>query len=127
MSNISRLLIFSAVFLMFLTALYVAIELSYTSKLAADGADSMIYGIDRNLTQQSKIESEPVVPGAYVLQSIFHISDLDADIDVDGIHFSKALNIDETDVSMIQVNRKYSVEHLRRADGSLHKVVFQIK
>ncbi|MFS0841359.1 hypothetical protein [Paenibacillus sp. 1P03SA] len=127
MSNITKLLFFSAVFLLFLAALYAAIELSKTSKFAADGADLMIYGIDRDLTQQPKVEGEPEVSGKDVLQSIFHITDINADIEVDGIFFSKALNIDETDVSMIQVNRKYSVDHLRRADGSLHKVVFQIK
>lgn len=127
MNNAAKFLKFAAIFALFVMALSAAVELTQTNKLTADKTDDMIYGTDWNLIQVPKIMGEFTVSGPEVLQSIFHIQEIGADIQVDGYYFSKGLIIDQTNVSMIDLTGNYAATYVRNTDGTLNQVVFNIR
>lgn len=127
MSSAAKFLKFAAIFTLFLVALSGSVELAQTNKLTVDKADEAIYGIDRNLIQVPKIMGEYTISGSEVMQSIFHIKEIGADIQVDSYFFSKSLLIEQTDVSMINLSRKYAASYSRNTDGTINKVIFNIR
>jgi uncharacterized protein YycO len=79
---------------------------------------------DRNVHTTLVIPEDYLVSGAEVLQSINHIGQIGVDIQVDSKVFSRSLDIDYTDVSMIDVFGLYKPVHERDANGQLLKVVY---
>lgn len=79
---------------------------------------------DRNVHTTLAIPEDYRVSGAEVLQSIYHIGQIGVDIQVDSKVFSHSLDIDYTDVSMINVLGLYTPVHVRDANGQLLKVVY---
>ncbi|MNC83910.1 hypothetical protein D3C75_1381440 [compost metagenome] len=65
--------------------------------------------------------------GTTVLQSIFQIAEIDADILVDGYLFQKDADIHETNVGMISLKSVYGIEYFRNDQGKLERVVFRKK
>jgi hypothetical protein len=82
---------------------------------------------DRNQQTVLKVTDPYAVSGAAVLQSIYQIADLDADISVDGYLFPKNLDIDETNVSVIDPSRMYSPRYDRDPTGRLIAVQYTSK
>ncbi|MCM3130501.1 hypothetical protein PUW24_00050 (plasmid) [Paenibacillus urinalis] len=67
---------------------------------------------------------EELYSGAQVIYSIFRIQEINADIEVEDILFTKNLTIDNTDVSHIDPNKSYSVVYERNTKGELTKIIF---
>jgi hypothetical protein len=127
MGSVAKLWKFAAIFVLFLIALSGSVELSQTNKRVIDKTDEVIFGADLNVAQDKKVMGEYTVSGAEVLQSIYHIHEIGADIQVDGTQFSQSLIIDQTDVSVIKLNRTYAATYVRNRDGSLNQVVFNVQ
>ncbi|QNR65214.1 hypothetical protein IAQ67_14960 [Paenibacillus peoriae] len=125
MKNAASMIEFSALFFLFLTALISGSYLFETTHRTMVEADSTINGRDRNLIETPLIEGSETVDGASVVQSIFQIAEINADIQVDGLLYDKNLNMDYTDVSMINVNDMYRTEYQRDSDGILQKLIFR--
>ncbi|MEK4983585.1 hypothetical protein [Bacillus sp. FSL K6-6540] len=80
---------------------------------------------ERRLFTGLEIIGEKTYTGAEVIQSIFHIHELDADIMVDGITFPKTLDIETVNVSLIDPHRKYIVSYQRDGTGKIQTIVFR--
>ncbi|MGM1023176.1 MAG: hypothetical protein ACQEXV_22320 [Bacillota bacterium] len=87
--------------------------------------DEVISGSDRNMVTAPRIEGEETIEGTAVVQSIFHIAEIGADIQVDGLLFDKNLNMDYTDVSMVDVHGTYRTQYIRDNNGVLLRVIFK--
>ncbi|MNJ79394.1 hypothetical protein D3C77_773990 [compost metagenome] len=59
-----------------------------------------------------------------MLQSIYNINSLNADITVDYKFFYRYLDIETTDVSHIDLKRVYKVSYIRDQYGVLQTIVF---
>lgn len=79
---------------------------------------------DKRLFTTLEVGGEEAYSGAEVLQSIRQIKSINADIKVENTIFSKDLDIDVTDLSMIDLNRNYLVTFIRATNGDLSTVVF---
>lgn len=80
--------------------------------------------IDHRLfTEFGSIEEE-TYSGAEVLQSIQRIHTIGASIQVEGKTFSQSLDIDNTDVSMIKLQKTYKVKYVRDTQGVVTNIVF---
>ncbi|MEB9896268.1 hypothetical protein P4K96_22765 [Bacillus cereus] len=62
--------------------------------------------------------------GAEVVQSIYHIHHINADIQVRNQFFLKTLDIDETDISGINLQNVYEVTFIRDSAGTLKTIIF---
>lgn len=79
---------------------------------------------DRNVHTTLVIPEDYRVSGAEVLQSIYHIAQVGVDIQVDSKIFLHSLDMDNTDVSMINVFGFYKPVYERNVNGQLVKVVY---
>ncbi|AWP25198.1 MULTISPECIES: hypothetical protein [Paenibacillus] len=79
---------------------------------------------DKRLFTTLDVGGKEAYSGAEVLQSIRQIKSINADIKVENTIFSKDLDIDVTDLSMIDLNRNYLVTFIRATNGDLSTVVF---
>lgn len=112
---------------LFITAITVAISLYSQSQAALAAVDEAISARDRDLIMSPVIEGDEVVYGTTVLQSIFQIAEINADILVDGHLFQRDTNIHEMNVGMISLEARYGIEYFRNDQGKLERVVFRKK
>lgn len=126
MSITGKAILISVGFLLFISAIWTAGELFNENHKALDIVDQAIYGRDRDLLSAPKIEKngDNSVSGAIVLQTIRNISAQNADIQVNGVTFSKNLDIDETDVSMIDLSKSYRSQFIRDSKGIMTNIIF---
>ncbi len=110
---------------LFITAITVAISLNSQSQAALATVDEAITIRDRDLIMSPALEGDEVVYGTIVLQSIFQIAEIDADIIVDGYLFQKDADIHEANVGMISMESDYGIEYFRNNQGKLERVVFR--
>ncbi|MGY3386795.1 hypothetical protein ACVWZB_004749 [Paenibacillus polymyxa] len=125
MKNAESAIEYAIYLCLFLTALVSGIMLSESNQLELNYADEVISGADHDLVMAPRIEGSETVQGAAVVQSIFHIHDIHADIQVDGLLFDKNLDMEYTDVSMIDVRGTYRSDYVRDQNGMLQKVIFR--
>lgn len=113
--------------MLFLIAAWAALELAGTNARMLDQAGEFIYDEDVNVAPQQP-ETARTVSGANVLMSIYHIGELGADIVVqDGTAeqtFSQGLDIEETDVTGIDVEEQYAETLVRDAGGALALIIY---
>lgn len=91
MNVVERMLFMSLSVGLFITAITVAISLYSQSQASLATVDEAITIRDRDLIMSPALEGDEVVYGTTVLQSIFQIAEIDADIIVDGYLFQKML------------------------------------
>ncbi|MDP4095283.1 hypothetical protein OIN60_00560 [Paenibacillus sp. P96] len=124
--NITAKMLFTAAgFLLFISAAVSGIGLFRENHQALGEVNAVMDSRDRNLVVMPVIEEEERISGSAVMQSIFQIAELGADIQVDGYLFSKDVIIEETDVSMIAPQAVYSTAYQRNGDGVLQRVIFR--
>ncbi|MEK3787499.1 hypothetical protein [Paenibacillus sp. FSL K6-1230] len=125
MNVVERMLFMSLSVGLFITAITVAISLYSQSQASLATVDEAITIRDRDLIMSPALEGDEVVYGTTVLQSIFQIAEIDADIIVDGYLFQKDADIHEANVGMISMESDYGIEYLRNNQGKLERVVFR--
>jgi hypothetical protein len=79
---------------------------------------------DHRLFNSIQEAGKEVYSGAQVIYSIFQIKNLNADIQVGNLIYSKNLTIENTDVSSIDLDKKFNVTYERNTDGELVKIIF---
>lgn len=80
--------------------------------------------VDHRLyTTYGSVEEESY-SGAEVLQSIQRIKEIKANIQVEGVIFQQTLNIDNVDVSMINLRKSYKVKYVRDTSGIVTTIIF---
>ncbi|WP_181151215.1 hypothetical protein [Paenibacillus sp. PCH8] len=77
----------------------------------------------RLFTTSGSIEDE-TYSGAEVLQSIQRIQKIGANIQVEGITFTQSIDIDNTDVSMINLKKSYRTKYVRNTAGLITTIIF---
>ncbi|KGP78662.1 hypothetical protein [Paenibacillus sp. MAEPY2] len=77
----------------------------------------------RLFTTTGSIEEETYT-GAEVLQSVQRIQSIKADIQVEGITFTPSIDIDNTDVSMVNLNKSYKAKYVRNSEGVITIIIF---
>ncbi|MNW24138.1 hypothetical protein D3C74_08490 [compost metagenome] len=127
MNVVGKILFVSVSVGLFIAAITVAISLYSQSQAALAMVDEAISSRDRDLIMSPVVEGNEVVNGTTVLQSIFQIAEIDADILVDGYLFQKDADIHETNVGMISLKSVYGIEYFRNDQGKLERVVFRKK
>ncbi|MFB5268095.1 hypothetical protein ACE41H_15110 [Paenibacillus enshidis] len=126
MNSISVKMLFTALgFLLFISAAAVGTGLFIQNHVALDEVDAALSSRDRDIVVIPVMEEEEKVSGAGVMQSIFQIAELGADIQVDGYLFSKDAGIEDTDVSIIDLRAVYSSSYQRNGDGRLERLIFR--
>ncbi|MEN1990245.1 hypothetical protein [Paenibacillus hubeiensis] len=80
--------------------------------------------VDHRLFTTFGSVEEETYSGAEVLQSIQRIQDIGANIQVEGVTFPKYLDIDDADVSMINLRKSYKVQYVRDAKGTVTTIIF---
>ncbi|WP_025680118.1 hypothetical protein [Paenibacillus massiliensis] len=125
MNVVERMVFMSLSVGLFITAITVAISLYSQSQAALATVDEAITIRDRDLIMSPALVGDEVVYGTTVLQSIFQIAEIDADIIVDGYLFQKDADIHEANVGMISLESDYGIEYLRNNQGKLERVVFR--
>lgn len=80
--------------------------------------------IDHRLFTTFGSVEEETYSGAEVLQSIQRIKDIGAKIRVEGVNFPQNLDIDMTDVSMINLHKSYKVQYVRDTSGAVTTIIF---
>ncbi|WP_028590787.1 hypothetical protein [Paenibacillus massiliensis] len=125
MNVVERMVFMSLSVGLFITAITVAISLYSQSQAALATVDEAITIRDRDLIMSPALVGDEVVYGTTVLQSIFQIAEIDADIIVDGYLFQKDADIHEANVGMISMEADYGIEYFRNNQGKLERVVFR--
>ncbi|MFB4321661.1 hypothetical protein RB298_04890 [Priestia sp. BR_2] len=80
---------------------------------------------DRRVQTLYKIEANETYSGAQVIQTLYEINKIEADIEVNHLFFSKNINIESTDVSGIDPYKNYIVTFERNTEGKLQKIIFR--
>lgn len=80
---------------------------------------------DHRLQTTIKIEDDELYTGAQVIQTLFNINNIEADIQVNEIFFSKVTSIESTDISSIDPKKKYQVSFIRNSEGTIEKILFR--
>lgn len=109
---------------LFIGALTIGAMLFIKVSQAVEITNKFNVGQDRNIHTTLAIPKKYEVTGAEVLQSIYHIGSIGADIQVDGQEFFRNLDINHMDVSKIDVHRSYVPTYIRDENGGLSKIIF---
>lgn len=80
---------------------------------------------DRRLSPIIEMASEESYTGAQVIQTLYQINEIEADIQVNNTQFSKLIDIESTDVSSIDPYKVYTVTFQRDTEGMLEKIIFR--
>lgn len=83
--------------------------------------------MDRNVHTTLLVTEDYTVSGSEVLQSLYHIHQMGAEIQVDEVMFAPDMDPDRTDMSMIDVHQQYVPVHQRDTTGQLVKLIFHSK
>jgi hypothetical protein len=120
----------AAFFLLFLVALTAALELARSDSLGIEHAERLIAAQDPSVASRS-LASEQLVSGAEVLQSIFHIKEIGAAIEVRSeagtSHYSPDLDAEDADLSIIDLQIRYTKTIVRDDEGQVALVLFRAK
>ncbi|ANS75347.1 hypothetical protein AWM70_12620 [Paenibacillus yonginensis] len=79
---------------------------------------------ERRLYTDLKETGEETYTGAEVIESIYHIKQLDANIEIGRYYFFKSDDLDNIDVSGIDPQQNYKVNYIRDESGKLLTIVF---
>lgn len=80
---------------------------------------------ERRLSPIIEMASEESYTGAQVIQTLYQINEIEADIQVNNTQFSKLIDIKSTDVSSIDPYKVYIVTFQRNTEGMLEKIIFR--
>jgi hypothetical protein len=108
----------------FITACIFAINGINIQEAAVNVVHKSTMQDEKRLFTDLKDKGFETYTGAEVLQSIYHIRELNADIRVNGYLFSKNAEIEDINVSVISLNRTYQVQYIRGSDGEVQTIVF---
>lgn len=108
----------------FITALTIAIyQFTNTSNIIDRSYDALKKS-DHNQVKVLKVTEDYYVSGVQVLQSINLIDDIDCNIVVDGVVFIPDLDIKNTNITVVNVDKNYIPSYIRNTSGLLEKVIF---
>lgn len=124
MENAAQMISLSVAFILFVTALSFSHDALTARNLLLDEADRVLDERDPNLAPRLEIPPSYTVTGAAVLQSIYHIRSIDADIQVGLTEYGRDVDRDRIDASGIRLTGLYRVKQVWRPDGSLERVIF---
>lgn len=119
MSNAKTMLIYAASVSIFIAALMIGLQLTFGVSKAINTVYDLHQVQDPNLVTTLSISDHYTVSGAVVLQSIFHMNDIGTDIVVNGVTYPFGVDIDELNVTSIQVDHQYQVTYHRDFSGNL--------
>ncbi|MDQ0087504.1 hypothetical protein J2T12_000898 [Paenibacillus anaericanus] len=122
--NLEKALIVVAELFLFITACIFTINGINSQEAAIETFRRAAELEDRRLFTSLEVNGRETYTGAEVLQSIYQIHSINADIWVEGIPFLRGLNIETTNVSVIDLQRTYDVEYIRDGNGVLKTIVF---
>jgi cell division protein FtsX len=119
----------SAMFISFATITFIiAVSICYylfrTTNDVIDLTNKSTTQMDKNIQSTLKVPVPYTVTGAEVRQSIHQIRDIDVDIVVNGVTFSKALDPTIVNVSGIPLNKNYTPTYERDQTGHLTRLLF---
>lgn len=77
---------------------------------------------DRTIYSGFKASDARQIDGAFVLQSIYDIKAIGADIKVDGVLYPKTLEIENADTTGIDVKNMYKEHYIRDIKGNLIEI-----
>ncbi|WP_212981451.1 hypothetical protein [Paenibacillus azoreducens] len=122
--TVERSIIIVVELFIFITACIFAINGINIQEAAVNVVHKSTMQDEKRLFTDLKDKGFETYTGAEVLQSIYHIRELNADIRVNGYLFSKNAEIEDINVSVISLNRTYQVQYIRGSDGEVHTIVF---
>ena len=79
---------------------------------------------DKNIHSTLKVPTEYSASGAEVRQSLYSISEIGVDIEVNGLIYSSSLDPTTLNVSAIDLNKKYTPTYVRDSKGVLTMLRF---
>lgn len=121
--SVSDYLYYAAWIMLFLIALGTAsTDLSIQQRAQQSMQEAAT--VDHRLFTTFGSVEEETYSGAEVLQSIQRIQDIRANIQAEGVTFQQTLDIDSTDVSMINLRKTYKVQYVRDASGTVTTIIF---
>lgn len=117
----------SAYFMLFLLALGAALELVQSNSITIAYTDSFINAKDPSVALQSQLK-EKTASGAEVLQSVYHIRDIGAPIEVRSnvgtLYYEPEEDASVVDVTGIDVSLSYGQLLERSSDGAITRIIF---
>lgn len=122
--NLEKALIVVAELFLFITACIFTINGINSQEAAIETFRRAAELEDRRLFTSLEVNGRETYTGAEVLQSIYQIQSINADIWVEGIPFPRDLNIETIVVTSIDLQRTYDVEYIRDKNGVLETIVF---
>ncbi|BFH13581.1 enoyl-CoA hydratase [Paenibacillus melissococcoides] len=124
MENAARMISLSVAFILFVAALSFSRDAVTARNQLLNEADRILDERDPNLAPRLQIPPTYTVTGAAVLQSIYHIRAIDADIQVGTTEYGREVDREHIDASGIRLNGLYRMKQIWRPDGSLERVIF---
>jgi len=110
---------------MFVVSLTLSLYLFSTTGDAIQQTYEMNTRSDNNIYSTLKVPSDYVVSGAEVRQSLYTMKEIGVDIEVNGVIYSKLLDPTTLNVSVIDLNKKYSPAYVRDNKGVLTMLRFK--
>lgn len=121
-----KMIIFSAVFCLFLGALAACIHLIVNMQQAVRSAGSQAQQQDRDVHVSYAPDEDEIYTGTQVLQTLAMIGSIGVDIQVGSITFAPDLDLYRTDFSAVQLHRSYKPELIRDGSGNLQRIQFRL-
>lgn len=78
---------------------------------------------DRDVVQHYQIPKETYITGYDVLYSLYHLVSSSTYLEVDGYVFHPNEGLDQQNVTMINLQKKYEVSYQRSSSGDLTKII----
>lgn len=125
MGNAKSFMMLAAVFFLFIGACTYAAEVVH----AIDGGTRLLYRVNEN--NDSKVKAKLDAPGSEVYSAaqivcmIRNIEELDADIEVDGLLYSRSMDYEELNPALVDSSKIYRAVYMRDISGYLIKIVFR--
>ncbi|MEC0090904.1 hypothetical protein [Paenibacillus macquariensis] len=110
---------------MFVVSLTLSLYLFSTTGDTIQQTYEMNSRSDNNIYSTLKVPSDYVVSGAEVRQSLYTMKEIGVDIEVNGVIYSKSLDPTTLNVSVIDLNKKYSPTYVRDNKGVLTMLRFK--
>lgn len=125
MNNVRSFMVLAAVFFLFIGACTYAANVVQ----AIDKGTQLAYNLnvenDRKVKAELNIPGEESYSGAQVAYMIRNMADDDADIEVNGVSYSRFSDHETMDPAVVDLNKTYRATYNRDASGYLIKIVFR--
>ncbi|CAM2783373.1 hypothetical protein PASE110613_00630 [Paenibacillus sediminis] len=119
-----RMLLLSVALSLFITACVYTLHLGSQMDRALLVVRDNNYGQKRSVQSTIEMTDPETYSGAQVLQSIAQIKENGVAIKVDGHIFPETTDINDVDVSLLDLTKNYIVSYIRNGSGKLIQIVF---